>query len=339
MNQKTAKLFVVLFVLPMVLGGCRFDRYQGFISSPQVIHGDRGVSVKKGDNLYKVAKRYDVPLRDLIEVNRLQPPYQLHQGQLLILPKKRIHVVRRHETLTSIARQRGVDVHSLVQMNNLTFPYTIHENQRLKLSYPSLAVPEKKAPKKPEKSEPLLPVTPKIKVIPKVEPLLPAKVSSYQDMRFQEPPMKPRNARPKKNISPPRIASKKELSLAPIAKFEWPVRGKILTKYGKKTGGLRNDGVNIAGKKGAPIKAAEHGQVVYVGNALKGYGNLILIKHREGWITTYAHADRTFVTKGTTVKKGQKIATVGVTGNVKTTQLHFEIRKKTRTVDPLSYLQ
>lgn len=125
----------------------------------------------------------------------------------------------------------------------------------------------------------------------------------------------------------------------PIKHFAWPLRGEVVGKFGRRSGGLRNDGINIEAAKGAPIHAAESGQVVYVGNALKGFGNLILIRHREGWITTYAHCDQTFVKKGDAVGKGQKIASVGTTGSVKTPQLHFEVRKKTQTVDPLEYLK
>ncbi|HBN22627.1 MAG TPA: hypothetical protein DD412_05255, partial [Holosporales bacterium] len=257
-------------------------------------------------------------------------------------------------------------------------PYTIHENQRLKLSYPTVSppslIPAKAKVVKVEgpvrKIEPLLPlkskVAPKVEKAPKIEPLLPLekkspsqkKTSVGGDLFDIEPPRKPlRKSMQKKssksrgensqkisknaNSSPKTQPARKTTSVkqAPISKFQWPVRGKILAKYGKKSAGLRNDGVNIQAKRGSPVKAAESGEVVYVGSALKGYGNLILLKHRDGWMTAYAHAQKTFVSKGDKIKKGQKIALVGSTGSVKTPQLHFELRKKTRTLDPLSYLK
>lgn len=354
-----------------MMGGCVPDRYQHYFSNAPLRQNAPAISVQKGDNLYQVSKRYDVTLRDLIEINHLKPPFHIRRGQTLLLPQKRIHIVRRHETLQSIARQRNVYVHSLVKMNNLKPPYVVHENQRLKLSFPTISppalIPAKARVSKIEaplqKIEPLLPLKPKVapksERATKIEPLLPLekkpvsqKVAPVRaDLFNKEPPLKPFRKTPgekaPKKISKKSTASPKvkptgkagSIKQAPISKFQWPVRGKILAKYGKKSAGLRNDGVNIQANKGTPIKAAESGQVVYVGNALKGYGNLILLKHRDGWMTAYAHAQKTFVSKGENIKKGQKIALVGSTGSVKKSQLHFELRKKTRTLDPLPYLK
>jgi len=121
--------------------------------------------------------------------------------------------------------------------------------------------------------------------------------------------------------------------------FVWPVKGKILSGFGTKGGGVKNDGINIAASKGTAVKAAEAGIIVYAGNELKGYGNLLLIRHEKEFMSAYAHADKLYVKTGDVVAKGDKIATVGTTGNVKQPQLHFEIRKKTKSVDPKKYLQ
>ena len=355
-----------------MVGGCVPDRYQHYFSNAPLRQNAPAIAVQKGDNLYQVSKRYDVTLRDLIEINHLKPPYHIRPGQALLLPQKRIHIVRRHENLQSIARQRNVDVHSLVKLNVLKPPYLIHENQRLKLSYPTVSppslVPQKtkvvKVEKPTQKIEPLLPlqakVVPRVERIPKIEPLLSLekkpvfkkKASVQEDVFDLELPQKPLRKPAQKKVSKSveknsnkalkRSASSSKaepVNQGPISKFQWPVRGKILAKYGNKSAGLRNDGINIQANKGTPIKAAESGQVVYVGSALKGYGNLILLKHRDGWMTAYAHAQKTFVSKGDKIKKGQKIALVGSTGNVKKPQLHFELRKKTRTLDPLPYLK
>ena len=117
-----------------------------------------------------------------------------------------------------------------------------------------------------------------------------------------------------------------------------PVDGKVISGFGPKEGGLHNDGINIKAPKGTPVRAAENGVVAYVGSEMAGYGNLVLIKHQDRWITAYAHMDKTLVKKGDVVKAGQSIGTVGSTGGVESAQLHFEVRKGTQAVNPNSYL-
>ena len=118
-----------------------------------------------------------------------------------------------------------------------------------------------------------------------------------------------------------------------------PVRGPVLSGFGAKAKGLRNDGINIAAQRGAPVMAAEHGVVAYAGNELRGFGNLLLIKHANGWITAYAHNDTLLVRRGDRVERGQRIATVGATGNVRSPQLHFELRRGRIAEDPEKHLR
>jgi len=120
--------------------------------------------------------------------------------------------------------------------------------------------------------------------------------------------------------------------------FLIPVKGVVVSKFGAKPGGLYNDGVNIKAKSGDNVKATEDGAVAYVGNELRGYGNLIIIKHSGGWISAYGHLDKTKVKRGSKVKKGDNIATVGTTGNVKFPQLYFGLRKGREAVNPQNYL-
>jgi murein DD-endopeptidase MepM/ murein hydrolase activator NlpD len=120
--------------------------------------------------------------------------------------------------------------------------------------------------------------------------------------------------------------------------FLWPVKGRVLTAYGSKTDGTHNDGINIGAPKGAAVQAADAGVVAYTGNELRGYGNLILVKHPNGWITAYAHCDLILVKRGEKVARGQVIARVGSTGNVAEPQLHFELRRGNRPVDPREFL-
>src|SRR5436190_1406184 len=120
--------------------------------------------------------------------------------------------------------------------------------------------------------------------------------------------------------------------------FRWPVRGKVITTYGAKTNGKSSDGINLAVREGTPVKAAEDGVVAYSGNELKGYGNLVLVRHSNGYVTAYAHASEVLVKRGDTIKRGQIIAKSGQSGEVGSPQLHFEIRKGSSPVDPLQFL-
>ena len=120
--------------------------------------------------------------------------------------------------------------------------------------------------------------------------------------------------------------------------FLWPVRGRVIGSYGTGSGGTHNDGINIAAPEGTTVVAADSGVVAYAGNELRGYGNLILIKHADGWMTAYAHNAQMLVKRGERVQRGQAIARVGATGAVNTPQLHFEVRKGTRALDPADFL-
>ena len=120
--------------------------------------------------------------------------------------------------------------------------------------------------------------------------------------------------------------------------FRWPVRGRVIAGFGPKPNGQQNDGINVAVPEGTPIKAAEDGVVAYAGNELKGYGNLVLVRHSNGYVTAYAHASEILVKRGDPVKRGQMIAKAGQTGNVAAPQLHFEIRKGSTPVDPMPFL-
>lgn len=125
------------------------------------------------------------------------------------------------------------------------------------------------------------------------------------------------------------------------ASFIWPVKGRVLSEFGARQSGERNDGINIAAAEGTPIYAAADGSVSYSGNELRNYGNLMLVRHSNGYVTAYAHADHFIVAKGDHVSKGEVIGYVGQTGDVSRPQLHFELRKGTRgevPVNPRAYL-
>lgn len=121
-------------------------------------------------------------------------------------------------------------------------------------------------------------------------------------------------------------------------KFVYPVNGAVISEYGAIKNGVKNDGINIKAAQGTPVKAAADGKIVYVGNALKGYGNLIVIKHDNEWLSAYAHNDEVYVTKNQIVKAGEVISTVGLSGDVETSQLYFSLRQGRKIVDPKKYL-
>jgi murein DD-endopeptidase MepM/ murein hydrolase activator NlpD len=122
-------------------------------------------------------------------------------------------------------------------------------------------------------------------------------------------------------------------------KFRWPVRGRIISGFGKRPDGTHNDGVNLAVPQGTEIHAVEGGKVAYAGNELKGYGNLVLVRHDNGWVSAYAHAEQLLVKRDDIVRRGQVIARAGRTGTVDQPQLHFELRHGAKPVDPLPHLE
>lgn len=186
-------------------------------------------------------------------------------------------------------------------------------------------------------------------------PLTPSNQSTHMALapvtsQENAPPFKPASATPpihsnadaKATAPLPKISDTAEqktapASTAPIA-LQWPVAGSIISRFGPKTNGLSNDGVNIAAKAGDPIWASADGEVIYVGNDLNGYGNLLILRHTDGWLSSYAHAQEFLLAKGTSVKQGDLLGYVGSTGSVKTPQLHFSLRQGKIPVDPESVI-
>jgi murein DD-endopeptidase MepM/ murein hydrolase activator NlpD len=122
-------------------------------------------------------------------------------------------------------------------------------------------------------------------------------------------------------------------------KLRWPVSGRIISGFGQRSDGTHNDGINLSVPPGTSVHAAEQGTVAYAGSELKGYGNLILVRHDNGWVTAYAHNDQLLVKRGDKVQRGQVIAKAGRTGSVDQPQLHFELRQGSKPVDPVPFLE
>jgi murein DD-endopeptidase MepM/ murein hydrolase activator NlpD len=159
-----------------------------------------------------------------------------------------------------------------------------------------------------------------------------------QKVAVAEPTHSARIITPAAEAPQPESATRTAEPTGSLPSFRWPVRGRVIAGFGPKTNGQQNDGINLAVPEGTPIKAAEDGVVAYAGNELKGYGNLVLIRHGNGFVTAYAHASEILAKRGDQVKRGQTIARSGQTGNVTSPQLHFEIRKGAAPVDPMQFL-
>lgn len=283
--------------------------------------------VQEGDTLWSISNRYDIVMRDIAFANKLRAPFMLDEGQRLTLPPPPKYKVRSGDTLYEISRLFNTSTSEIARLNDLPAPYTIKPGQTLRLPSvrpkPAVAQPTSKpvqlantrgAVVKPVQSQPLSQGTAQ-KPSTAQQPQSVQKASIVKPVKVTTPP-------PKRSSS----------------KFLTPVDGKVLSSYGPKDGGLHNDGVNIAAAKGTPVMAAENGVVVYVGNELKGSGNLILIRHEDRYMSAYAHLDQFMIKRGDTVKRGQTIGTVGSTGAVSSPQLHFEIRKGTKAIDPKGYI-
>ncbi len=261
------------------------------------------------DDLWDIARRYRLPLRGIIDLNNLQPPYALHEGMRLKLPAPVDYRVRHGDSLYSIATMFGVSESQMVAVNNMRAPYILYSGEVLRIPSvtgiePVRAVPERVA---------------EARRAPRVE-----------KERYYRPARHRYRMRP---VAPENYAGRTPST------FIWPVRGRIISAFGPKSDGLYNDGINIAAPRGTPVAAAADGVVAYVGNALKSYGNLVLIRHGGGMMTAYAHLASIRARRGMMVQRGEVIGTVGSTGAVSASQLHFEIRRGAKACNPLSYLR
>ncbi|GAB5389641.1 MAG: M23 family metallopeptidase [Alphaproteobacteria bacterium] len=372
--------------------------------------------VREGDSVWEVAKRYQVSNRDIIDANRLTPPYYLDIGQRLKIPAPEMYRVKSGDSLYVISRTFNVDVTELARQNRIGPPYTIFEGQSLRLPRAASSRPRPRVrpepvlaetdvpPRKPaHETPPRRPAanrsypgeyTPRPRPVHTPEPagvarsdapvpprrpdgVTPPRVPSMPSSAMPVPPVAPVSAGigwaklplparkpgwrqaaseaprsvPNPNPAPPRAATTRTASSTPRSgptkvvmsdppprsrgRFLWPVEGSIISRYGTKPDGSHNDGVNIAAARGEYVRSAEAGVVAYSGNELRGYGNLVLIRHSDGWITAYAHLDRILARPGDTVRRGEIVGTVGTSGGVTEPQLHFELRKGKRALDPM----
>lgn len=235
-----------------------------------------------------------------------------------------VYTVQPGDTMYSLARRFGLELTELAAANEIDSPYTLSVDQRI-------IIPGALAENVSE-AQPAAALTTGTIVAPATASDM-AK-SADAEMAARELGVMKAVAKEKAEADDAIVINKNSDS-----RFSWPLRGSIVENYGRNDAGIRNDGINIAAPVGAPIRASADGQVIYTGAELEGYGNLLLVRHEDGWVSAYAHADKILVKKGDTVRQGQVVAKVGRTGDVDQPQLHFELRHELQPRDPLAALE
>ena len=333
--------------------------------------GGQTITVRSGDTLYELARRHGVTVSQIKRANGLTsnmirpgqelrldgssdaasrrassrtiPRFEPRTAPLAAGSGDDTYTVQPGDSLYAISRRTGVRVATLKRVNNIRDVRRMRPGMVLKLrdETPAAGISDDRVAGRtptPRISEPTIGSATTTSAPPTTanEPII---LNPTASGRISEPP---RRSAPK----PSRTASAQpegETQVAPgdtasLGKFRWPVKGRIIRGFGKRPDGSRNEGINIAAPIGTEIHAAEAGVVAYAGDELKGYGNLILIRHDDGFVSAYAHSDRMLVRRGDNVRRGQVIARAGKTGTVKQPQVHFELRKGAKPINPIPYL-
>jgi len=313
--------------------------------------------VAPGDSLYRIAKRHGTTVAALADMNGIAPPYTIRVGQHLILPGGALDSAGAAQggTMTLPPTTPGaalpgagsskVTTEALLPPPGATSAPAPGATTSTSSTMTTVLPPPPLPPVNPTAPPPPTPAPTGESngSAPALAPIAPAPAaiaSIPAPAATASVPPAPSTVNP----GPAGSGSSQTAAIQPQAvgrgsgKFMWPVNGKIVSPFGPKDGGSHNDGINIAAPLGTPVRAADSGVVVYAGNELRGFGNLLLIRHADGWVSAYAHCDALLVKRGEQVKRGQVIGRVGQSGNVTAPQLHFELRKGAEAVDPLSQL-
>jgi murein DD-endopeptidase MepM/ murein hydrolase activator NlpD len=322
--------------------------------------GGTAVTVTPGETVEAIARRHGVPASAILEANNLASPNAIQPGQRLVIPRylgsatiaslpphaaapvaplapvspkpaptapaastvptttpasvgahgagpgnPEVHVVAAGETLSKIARQYRKSVAELTKANNLQPGARLNIGDRITI--PGTRVSKAKGETDEGAAAPAKPAGKEVAAV----------------------------ATPAAEAGKPDAAA----GVDATPSFRWPVHGRVIAAFGAKSNGQQNDGIDVAVPENTPIKAAEDGVVAYAGSELKGYGNLVLVRHPNGYVTAYAHAKELLVKKGDPVKRGQVIGKSGQSGNVEAPELHFEVRKGTAPIDPMQFLK
>ncbi len=287
----------MVLLVPLLLSACATVEPSDYNGLPNT--GPRPtyftVVVRPGDTLASIGVRYDVPTSSILHMNDLGRHDDVRVGEVLRVPAES-------------RRTREAVLHDAT-----TGPF--------RATHPAVAFQDLPPPPPPPVRS------------ARNDALPPPPAPLHRPHSHSTPPVSQAPV-----VTPPTMQADATPQQMPATfgdgHFIWPLTGRIISTFGSVGNGERNDGINIAAKLGEPIHAAAGGTVTYAGNELKGYGNLILIRHDDGYVTAYAHAQSIGVNRGDRVEKGQVIGLAGATGDVATPQLHFEIRRGVEPVDP-----
>jgi murein DD-endopeptidase MepM/ murein hydrolase activator NlpD len=308
------------------------------------------IVVGTGETAESLASKYGVPAHAILKANGLKSAAEIHPGQRLIIPKYNlatapaaphhapaptaapvasaesvkptVHVVAHGDTLMSISRRYHKPVAQIAAANNIALQTRLHIGDRIVI--PGHLGPGHVSPDHLAEARSIPPVV----AAPKLQAPAPR-------------PIVVAEAAPVARVAESGASATASAGTTAVAKapaFRWPLRGRVIAAFGTKPNGDRNDGIDLAVPQGTDVRAAEDGVVAYAGNELKGYGNLILIRHDSGYVTAYANTSELMVKRNDRVRRGQVIAKSGQSGGVGVPQLHFEIRKGQTPVDPAQFL-
>lgn len=354
------------------------ERERPPIDPAPIAQGDT-IEVQPGDTLYGLSRRHSVSLSELMAVNNLSKPMIKPGQKLVlpvpgadrpsrlaslqpetmndaappppIRPQTTFdapqasqdtlaryggtYTVKAGDSLYNIARAHKVPFTELQHVNNITDVRRVRPGTVLRVPGAPASAVEQIAEAPSAAAEPPAPV------------FAPADRTDTS-VSVAPPPEAPATAATPRILNEgSRVAALNDTrtDAAPVPavgesnKLRWPATGKIIAGFGPRPDGTHNDGINLSVPLGTEVKAAESGVVAYAGSELKGYGNLVLIRHENGWVTAYAHNETLMVSRGDTVKRGQVIAKAGKTGTVDQPQLHFELRQDAKPVDPTPFME
>jgi murein DD-endopeptidase MepM/ murein hydrolase activator NlpD len=327
-EMRLAKRAVSIAML-VVLSACTAGHNGSpYLPSRDGIEAGENVTVQGNENIYTIAHEHNVSMRELIVLNNLKPPFEVRPGQTLTLPAGGTSFAGGMPAPAAAplapveqapVEPAGVSSQELAPIAAPPSPPSPAPTPPQSLQQPSTA---------PQSLLMQQPITQPIPV-----PVATMQAEPVAALNHPLPPTK-QVATTMGTAGATAVPAATAAAGAGAINMIWPVQGPILSGYGAKGAGLSNDGVNIGAPKGAPVVASAAGTVVYAGNEMKGFGNLVLIRHQKDWVTAYAHLDRVLVRKDQVVDQGDMIGTVGKTGNVPTPQLHFETRMGDKAVDP-----
>ena len=287
---------------------------------------------REGDTLYSISRIYSMKVNDLIALNNLKFPYSIYPGDKIKILRDKNNKVEISEKKVANNKnneekfsEKNLELVAESKSKNEKIGFKSSEEKAKEINEKSHSKEIEKYGFKPSE----------------VRAAEISKKNNDSDSKTAKNIINPT----KNEIVETKLSINKPIDKDSIKKianktnrFAWPVRGQVISKFGPKSAGLYNDGINIKASEGQVVNASEDGIVAYVGNELKGYGNLVIIKHAGGWISAYAHLKNSSVDRGQKINKGQKIGNVGNSGKVKFPQLYFGLRKGRDAVNPENYL-